>query len=382
MGAQHFETIIIGGGQAGLSVGYGLAKRGRSFLILDANKRIGDAWRYRWDSLKLFTPAFLNGLDGMRFPGRRHVFISKDEMADYLEMYATRFRLPVKTGIRVDKLTRQGNNFIVSAGGQIFESMNVVVAMANYQNPKVPEFARDMNPAIVQLHSKEYKNTSQLKKGAVLIVGAGNSGADIALDVVINHKTIISGKEVGHVPFRIEPFIARYLLVRLVRFLGHHILNNGTSIGRKIRPKALVSAGPLVRVKPKDLTDAGIERVPKVIGAQNGFPVLEDKRVLEVENIIWCSGYRSGFSWIDLPVLGEREEPFHKRGIVAEEPGLYFVGLHFLYAMTSDTVTGMSRDARYIVKQILNSKRLQGKLKAAHVADKELTTSSVFRSFS
>jgi putative flavoprotein involved in K+ transport len=293
----------------------------------------------------------------MRFPGKRHVFISKDEMADYLEMYATRFRLPVKTGIRVDKLTKKGNNFIVSAGGQIFESRNVVVAMANYQNPKVPEFARDINPAIVQLHSKEYKNISQLKKGSVLIVGAGNSGADIALDVVINHKTIISGKEVGHVPFRIEPFIARYLLVRLVRFFGHHILNNGTSIGRKIRPKALVSAGPLVRVKPKDLTDAGVERVPRVIGAQNGFPVLEDKRVLEIENIIWCSGYRSGFSWIDLPVLGEREEPFHERGIVAKEPGLYFVGLHFLYAMTSDTVTGMSRDARYIVKQILNSKR-------------------------
>jgi putative flavoprotein involved in K+ transport len=357
LSAKHFETIIIGGGQAGLSVGYGLAKRGRSFLILDANKRIGDAWRHRWDSLKLFTPAYLNGLDGMRFPGKSHGFISKDEMADYLEAYATHFKLPVKTGIRVDKLSKQDNYFIVSAGGKIYESKNVVVAMSNYQDPKVPEFAKDINSSIVQLHSKEYKNPLQLKKGSVLIVGAGNSGADIALDVVKKYKTFISGKEVGHVPFRIETFIARYLLVHLVRFVGHNILNTSTSVGRKFRPKALVSAAPLVRVKPRDLTDAGVERVPKVVGVQNGFPLLEDKRVLEVENIIWCSGYRSGFSWIDLPVLGEREEPFHERGFVAKEPGLYFVGLNFLYAMTSDTVTGIKRDVRHILKQILNSKR-------------------------
>jgi putative flavoprotein involved in K+ transport len=357
LSVKHFETIIIGGGQAGLTVGYGLAKRGRSFLILDANKRIGDAWRHRWDSLKLFTPAYLNGLDGMPLPGKSHRFVSKDEMADYLEAYATHFKLPVNTGIRVDKLSKQENNFIISAGGQIYKSRNVVVAMSNYQNPKEPEFAKEINSSIVQLHSKEYKNQLQLKKGSVLIVGAGNSGADIALDVVKKYKTFISGKEVGHVPFRIETFIARYLLVRLVRFLGHNILNTSTSVGRKLRPKALVSAAPLVRVKPKDLTDAGVERVPKVIGVQNGFPFLEDKRVLEVENIIWCSGYRSGFSWIDLPVLGEREEPFHERGIVAKEPGLYFVGLNFLYAMTSDTVTGMKRDVRHIVKQILNPKR-------------------------
>jgi putative flavoprotein involved in K+ transport len=349
-----FETIIIGGGQTGLSVGYGLAKKGRSFIILDANNRIGDAWRNRWDSLKLFTPAYLDGLDGMRFPGNRHVFVSKDEMADYLEAYATRFKLPVKTEIRVDKLSKQGETFVVSAGAQNYESKNVVVAMTNYQVPNVPELAKELSPSITQLNSKEYKNPSQLKKGKVLIVGAGNSGAEIALDVVKTHRTWISGKEVGHVPFRIEPFIARYVLIRLVRFVGHHILNTNTPIGRKMRLKALMRAGPLVRTKPKDLADAGIERVPKVVGVQNGMPLLEDSRALEVENIIWCSGFRPGFSWIDLPVLGEREEPFHERGVVAKEPGLYFVGLHFLHAMTSDTITGMKRDARYIVKQILN----------------------------
>jgi len=354
-GSEYFETIVIGGGQSGLSVGYGLAKEKRSVLILDASKRIGDAWRLRWDSLKLFTPSFLDGLDGMPMPGRQHVFISKNEMADFLESYAKRFKLPVKSGRRVDRLYKQGNNFVVTAGNERFESKNVVVAMTNYQNPRVPGFAKDINPSIVQLNSKEYKNPSQLKEGNVLVVGAGNSGAEIALDVVKNHRTYISGKEVGHVPFRIESVIARYLLVRMVRFVGHHVLSTSTSIGRKIRPKALVSAGPLVRTKPKDLVDAGIERVSKVAGVKNGFPVLEDGRVLEVENIIWCTGFSPGFSWIELPVLGEREEPFHERGIVAKQPGLYFVGLHFLHAMTSDTVTGMRRDARHVVKHILRS---------------------------
>ncbi len=353
--SNYFETIIIGGGQTGLAVGHALAKNGHSFIILDSNKRIGDAWRNRWDSLKLFTPAYLDGLPGMPFPGRQHSLISKDEMADYLELYAKQLKLPVLTGHKVDRLYKQGNNFIVSAGDRVFESKNVVVAMSNFQDPRIPEFAKEINPSIVQLHSNDYRNPSQLKKGSVLVVGAGNSGAEIALDVVKEHQTFVSGNEVGHVPFRIESFIARYLLVRMVRFVGHNILNTSTPMGRKLRPKALVSGGPLVRTKPKDLTGAGIERVPKVVSAKNGLPLLADDRVLEVENIIWCTGFRSGFSWIELPVLGEREEPFHERGVVHKEPGLYFVGLHFLYAMTSSTITGMQRDARYIVNRILHT---------------------------
>lgn len=352
---QYVETIIIGGGQAGLYVGYGLAKKRKSFLILDANHRIGDAWRNRWDTLKLFTPAFLNGLDGMPFPGNGHRFISKDEMADYLETYAKKFKLPVLTSMKVDHVSKQGSNFIIRSGDQYFEAKYVVVAMTNYQYPKIPAFAKEIDPSINQVHSKEYRNSTQLKSGSVLIVGAGNSGADIALDVVKKFKTWISGNEVGHIPFRIETTLARYLLIRLVRFVGHHVLTIKTPLGRKIRPKVLVSAGPLVRVKPKDLLDAGIERVPKVVGVQSGLPLLENNKVLEVQNIIWCTGYHPGFSWIDLPVLDEREEPLHTRGVVDKVPGLYFVGLNFLYAMTSDTITGMKRDARYIVRKILNA---------------------------
>ena len=352
--SNYFETIIIGGGQTGLSVGHGLAKQKRSFIILDENKRIGDAWRNRWDSLRLFTPAFLDELEGMHFPAKRHSFVSKDQMADYLEEYAKRFNLPVQSGTRVEQLSRHGKNFLVSAAGKNFESKNVVVAMTNFQVQKVPEFAKELSPAITQIKTKEYKNPSQLREGRALVVGAGNSGAEIALDVVKNHRTWISGKKVGHIPFRIEPFIARFLLVRLVRFVGLFVLNTNTPMGRKIRPKALHSAAPLVRTKPKDLTDAGIERVPKVVGVKDGFPLLEDNRVLEVENVIWCTGFRPGFSWIKLPVFGDREEPLHHRGVVTKEPGLYFVGLRFLHALASDTITGSRKDARYIVKHILN----------------------------
>ncbi|MDQ3751740.1 MAG: NAD(P)/FAD-dependent oxidoreductase [Actinomycetota bacterium] len=353
---ESTETVIIGGGQAGLSVGYYLAKQGRPFVILDANERVGDSWRNRWDSLLLFTPARLNGLPGMRFPAAGDKFVTKDEMADYLETYAARFELPVRGGVTVDRLSRQGDRFVVSFGDQRFEADNVVVAMGNCQMPWLPSFAEDLDTGIVQLHSKDYRNPSQLRDGGVLVVGAGNSGADIAMEVVRDHPTWMAGRESGHIPFRIEPFVARKFLLRIVRLVGHHVLSVRTPIGRKVRPKLLATAAPLVRVKPKDLVATGVERVPRVVGVRDGLPLLEDDRVLDVENVIWCTGFRPGFSWIDLPILGDRQEPAHERGIVASEPGLYFVGLHFLYSMTSETVTGVPRDARRIARQIVSRK--------------------------
>lgn len=349
---EYFETVIIGGGQAGLSVGYHLQQQGRSFVIFDANERVGDAWRNRWDSLLLFTPARINGLPGMRFPAAGDKFITKDEMADYLEAYAVRFELPVRGGMRVDRLSHHGERFLISAGDQEFHADNVVVAMGNSQAPRVPMFSKDLGPEIVQLHSKDYRNPSQLQDGAVLVVGAGNSGADIAMEVVQSHRTLMAGKESGHIPFRIETFVARRLLLRIVRFVGHRVLTVRTPIGRKVRPKLLASAAPLVRVKPKDLVAAGVERVPRVVGGRDGLPLLEDDRILDVKNVIWCTGFRPGFSWIDLPILGDRQEPAHERGLVPTVPGLYFVGLHFLYSMTSETITGVQRDAKRIAKHL------------------------------
>jgi len=355
---KRIHTIVIGGGQAGLSVGYHLAKRGIRFRILDASERIGDAWRNRWDSLRLFSPARYAGLPGMPFPARGDSFPTKEQIAEYLESYAKYFHLPIQNGIKVDRLSREGDRFVVTAGNERFESEQVVVAMANYQTPKLPAFAGDLDRSIVQLHSHHYRNPSQLQDGGVLVVGVGNSGADIAIEVARTRPTWIAGKETGFVPFPIDSFLARFFLVRLVRFVGHHVLSVATPIGRKMRPKLLSRATPLVRVKPKDLTDAGIVRVPRVAGVRNGQPLLEDGSVLEARNVIWCTGYHPGFSWIYLPIFGSDRNPVHDRGIVSRVPGLYFVGLHYLYSMSSATLIGVGRDAERVVKALESRSRL------------------------
>jgi putative flavoprotein involved in K+ transport len=347
---ERVETVVIGAGQAGLSVGYHLARRGRRFVILEGNQRIGDSWRARWDSLRLFSPARFDGLDGMPFPASPNGFPRKDEMGDYLEAYADRFRLPVRTGARVTGLSRVGDRFLVTAGDERFEADNVVVAMANYQWPRIPEFAGDLDPSIVQLHSSEYRNLTQLRPGGVLIVGAGNSGAEIALETARGgHETWISGRDVGHVPFKINSRMARWFIIRtLFRVVFHRVLTVDTPMGRKVRPKVIGKGAPLIRVKPNDFVAAGVRRVGRTAGVNGGRPMLDDGRTLDVTNVIWCTGYHAGFSWIDLPVFGEDGEPEHVRGVVPGEPGLYFVGLHFLYAMSSGMIHGVGRDADHV----------------------------------
>ena len=357
--STYVDTIVIGGGQAGLCTGYYLKKRDVSFLILDANKRVGDAWRSRWDSLKLFSPSRYV-LPGMALEARTDGFPTKDQIADYLEEYARRFNLPVMNGVRVDRLDRQGERFVLRCGSKRYECSNVIVAMANYQVPRMPHFAGEIDSNIVQLHSHFYRNSSQLNPGSVLVVGAGNSGADIALDVARKRRTILSGKEAGHIPWRIESFFARHVLMRLVRFVGHHVLSLRTPIGRKVRPKLLHRTTSLIRVKPKDFDAAGVERVGKIVGVQDGLPVTVGGDALDVQNIIWCTGYGNGFSWIDLPIFDSIGDPMHAEGVVPSVPGLYFVGLHFLYAMSSATFMGISRDAKRIVRHVMaRSRRCQ-----------------------
>ena len=196
--SEHFETVIIGGGQAGLAAGYHLTRRGRPFVILDANERIGDAWRNRWDALRLFTPARYDGLPGWPFPAPARSFPTKDEVADYLVAYAARFALPVRTGISVTRLSRMRDRYVLAAGEHRFEADHVVVASGAYHSPRVPAFAAELDPDIVQLHSTEYRDPSRLRQGDVLVVGAGNSGAEIARDVSGRHRTWLSGRDTGH----------------------------------------------------------------------------------------------------------------------------------------------------------------------------------------
>ena len=355
---ERVQTLVVGGGQAGLAVGYHLAKRGQPFVILDASDRIGDAWRLRWDSLRLFTPAKFNGLEGMPFPAAPNDFPTKNEMADYLEAYAQRFQLPVRSGVRVERVSRLGNSYLVVAGDQRFQADHVVVAMAKYQQPWVPAFAAELDPHIVQLHSCAYRNPAQLKEGGVLIAGAGNSGAEIARELAGTHRIWMSGRDVGQIPFNVAGLPSRLLLARFVlRFVFHRVLTTNTPIGRKVRPKALHHGGPLIRVKWRQLAAEGVERAPKVVGVRDGLPLLEDGRVVDAANVVWCTGFQPGFSWIDLPVFGEDGLPLQYRGVVPNEPGLYFIGLHFLYAMSSTMIHGVGRDAAYVANVIAGRAR-------------------------
>jgi putative flavoprotein involved in K+ transport len=344
---ERLHTVVIGGGQAGLSVGYHLARRGVQFVILEANERIGQPWRDRWDSLRLFTPARFDALDGLPFPAPPHSFPTKDEMADYLEAYAEKFRLPVRTGVRVDRLTRHGEGFRIFAGDHMIEAANVVVAMANFQKRRVPSFARELDPSIVELHSSEYRSPAQLREGGVLIVGAGNSGAEIAMEVSRTHPTWVAGRDTGEVPFRINSLAGRFMTPIVLRILFHRVLSVATPIGRKVRRKVLAVGGPLIRVKARDLRAAGVERVGRMTGVRAGRPVIDGGDALDVTNVIWCTGFDPGFDWIDIPIHGA-VEPIHERGVVSSVPGLYFLGLHFLSAMSSVMIHGVGRDAARI----------------------------------
>ncbi len=348
---EKFETIVIGGGQAGLSVGYYLQKRGRSFVILDANERIGGSWRTRtWSSLRLFTPARYDGLPGWPFPASGWSYPTAHETADYLEAYAARFDLPVRSGITVERLTKDGDRYIVQCGTRRLEADCVVVATGFYGKPSVPGFASELDPRIMQLHSSEYRDLSQLRSGGVLLVGAGNSGADIAMEVSKAHRTWLSGRDKGQVPIRIESRLARFVLP-ILWFIASHVLTVRTPIGRKVRPHVLACGAPRIRVKTDDLNAAGVVQVPRTVGASDGLPVLEDGRAMDVANVIWCTGFRQDLSWIEVPVFDDERAPIHERG-VASEPGLYFVGLDFLYAFTSENVGGVGRDARRIARRI------------------------------
>jgi putative flavoprotein involved in K+ transport len=351
--AERFGTVIIGGGQAGLSVGYHLARRGQSFVILDEHERVGDCWRERYDSLRLFSPAKYDALPGMPFPASRYTFPSSRQMGDYLESYAAQMRLRVLTAVKAHGVwPGDPGGYIVTAGQRRFAAAQVVVATGAQRMPVQPAFASQLDPRIRQLHSSGYRNPSQLLPGDVLVVGAGHSGADIALEAAAGHRTWLSGTVRGQVPLAIESRLARPVW-SLLWFAANHVLTVRTPLGRRMQPTDRNQGGPLVRVRMPDLAAAGVKHVTaRTTGVRDGLPELGDGQVLDVANVIWCTGFRHDFSWVHLPVIGEYGWPVHHRGVVTSAPGLYFAGLPIQYAFTSMLVGGAGRDANYVAQHI------------------------------
>lgn len=353
---ERHEVVVIGAGQAGLAAGYHLAQRGIEFVILEAGARVGDVWRERYDSLLLYSPARYNGLPGHPFPLGRNVFPTGSQMGDYLEAYVARHGLPVRTAVRVDSLHAApdaSDGYLISAGPRTYGANQVIVATGAFQRPHVPEFAGQLDPRIRQLHSADYRNPGQLADGPVLVVGVSHSGADLAYEVAAaRHRTILSGTDHGQLPFSVDS--RRGVLAwPIMRFVAWNLLTLSTPIGRKMAPQVRRGGGPLLRIRRRDLERAGVERFEaRTTGVSEGKPMLADGTVLDVANVIWCTGFRPDYGWIDLPVFGEDGWPREFRGVVDTSSGLYFLGIPFLYSFTSMLVIGAGRDAAYVVERM------------------------------
>jgi putative flavoprotein involved in K+ transport len=360
MSTERYDVVVIGAGQAGLATGHYLAGRGLRFTILEGHTRIGESWRRRWDTLRVFTPARNDALPGMPFPAAPHAYPTKDEVADYLESYARRMDLPVRTGVRVERLDRIGGDvdrgpFLVSTDAGAYEAGQVVVASGAFQEPNVPEFAAQLDPGITQLHSSEYRSPAQLQPGPVLVVGASNSGAEIAVGAAADHETWLSGRDTGNMPFDLEGGLVRWVDLVFWPFI-HYVATIRTPIGRRVRVQVQRHGGALERTRSGDLAAAGVRRVVgRTVGVREGLPVLDDGTVLDVRTVVWATGFRHDYPWICLPVIGADGWPVHERGVVPSAPGLYFVGLPFQYAATSALIGGVGRDARYVVEHIVAS---------------------------
>jgi putative flavoprotein involved in K+ transport len=368
--SERIDTVVIGGGQAGLSAGYHLARRGLPFVILDADSRIGDHWRERWDSLRLYSPAVHDSLPGFRFPASSFHYPSGREMGDYLEAYAGRFGLPVRSGQRVERLdpVPGGGGFMVTmADGQRIAARQVIVATGPFRTPRIPAFASELDPSIRQLHSHDYRRPDQLQDGPVLVVGLAHSGADIALEVAAGHRTMVSGRPHGQLPIRIIDTPKARIAWPIMRFAFSHVLTIRTPMGRRMRPEIRKGGGLLLRVRLPDLDAAGVERHDaKVVGVRGGRPVLADGTVLDVTNVVWCTGYTPDYGWIGAPVVGPDGWPEEHRGVSPTVPGLYFLGIPFSYAFTSMLVTGAGRDAKYVVDRV--AERVRDSSEAAVLA--------------
>jgi putative flavoprotein involved in K+ transport len=352
---QH-DVVVVGAGQAGLAAGYHLAQRGIDFVILEASPRVGDVWRDRYDSLLLYSPARYNALPGHPFPLGRNVFPTGSQMGDYLEAYVAHHQLPVQTAIQVDSLRAApdaGDGYLITAGSRTFGADQIIVATGAFQRPHVPAFAAQLDPNIRQLHSADYRNPGQLADGPVLVVGVSHSGADLAYELAAaGHRTILSGRDHGQLPFSVDS--RRGVLAwPIMRFLAWNLLTLSTPIGRRMAPLVRKGGGPLLRIRRRDLERAGVERFEaRTTGVSEGRPMLADGTVLDVANVIWCTGFQPDYTWIHLPVIGEDGWPREFRGVVRSTPGIYFLGIPFLYSFTSMLVIGAGRDAAYVVERV------------------------------
>jgi putative flavoprotein involved in K+ transport len=341
-----YDVIVIGAGQAGLAMGYYLKKRNVSFLILDKASEIGESWRKRYDSLTLFTPRAYSALPGLPLSGDQGQYPNKNEIRDYLLHYAKTFSLPIEGNTYIEKLDQIEAGFILSTNRGDYRSKAVVVATGPFQVPTIPRFSKDLSRGILQLHSAEYKNPNQLIEGPTLVVGGGNSGAQIASEIGDNRQVYLS---VSH----------------SLRFLPQDVWNKSifwwfdklgllkANVNSKLGDIVKNMPDPIFGFELKEKIKLGkVTLKTKATSADGSWVRFQDGSRIEVKNIIWCTGYQTDYSWINLPsIFDEKGLPIQERGITSQK-GLYFLGMPWQYRRGSALLQGVGTDAKYIANQL------------------------------
>lgn len=343
--APSYDLIIVGAGQAGLAAAHYAQKAGLRFVVLDGETRIGDNWRKRWASLRLFTPAKYSSLPGMPFPALPLYLPTKDEVGDYLQAYAEQFQLPVHLNTRVRRAWRNGEAWHIEMDQGEYKASQLMVATGTFGTPNVPLFAADLSPSIQQMHSSAYGKPADIAGKRVLVVGAGSSGSQIALDLAPTHTVFLAGRNPGNFPRRL---FGRDIYDWFSTF--HLMEARSTSwIGRQAQ--AQQGGDARVGISPADIQRAGIEWLPRVVSVVNGLLQLANGQILTVDAVIWATGYKPAFLWIEQLPVQEDGNPVHTGG-VSPMPGLYFMGLQYQRHIGSHLLGYVGRDAAELIPVI------------------------------
>ena len=340
------DVLVIGAGQAGLALGHHLSRTGARFLIVDAAAEVGDSWGRRWDSLQLFTPAQYDNLPGLAFPADHDTYPGKDDVADYLDRYITEFDLPIRLSTSVSALSRTADgHYLANAGEDDFEARQVVIATGPFQAPVIPDVAGRLDPGVIQLHSNDYRNPDAFPAGRVLVVGAGNSGCQIAKELSTTHDVEISAGEPN-------PVLPQRPLGRDIWWWASGLrvdrITTGSLLGRR-----LAGRDPVFGDGPRQLDRRyGVAIRPRVTGATGRTVTFQDGTSTQVDAVVWATGYRTDHSWIDVPgAVGDGGRLRQVRG-VTPAPGLYTLGLPWQHTRGSALLGWVGADAAFIAAQI------------------------------
>jgi putative flavoprotein involved in K+ transport len=343
-GSRRYEVVVVGAGQAGLAIGYFLARRGLHFLIVEADDSVGSAWRSRWESLTLFTPRRYDSLPGLVFPGDPEGYPTRTETIAYLDQYAAKFELPIQLDSKVQALTRAAGRYLLALDEETIEAAQVVVATGPFQAPLVPPFAKGLAPEVVQMHSTGYRNPGSVPGRTVLVVGGGNTGFQIAAELAASHDVHLS------VGSRQKPLPQRLLGRDLFWWLGKTGLLYKTvdsRLGRRLRDRGDV----LIGSSPRALEKLGVTMRPRATAVAGRTITFADGTKLEADAVIWATGYQSDHSWIKLPLTDVDGRLQHTRG-VSDQPGLYFLGLQWQHTRGSALLGWVKDDAEYLAAQV------------------------------